>query len=278
MPNWADHYNGSGIGPSQPQKDFLWRHIRDLPYFRALLRAVEARFYQDLEIPAPILDVGCGDGHFAAAAFEKPLDFGLDPWLAPIREAARRGGYRNLLQADAGRMPFDNNYFRSAISNSVLEHIPNIEEVLAETARVLQPGAPFYFCVPNQNFNPSLSGAKFLDAIGLETLGSKYRVFFDRIARHHHLDPPEVWSSRLEKSGFSILDWWHYYSPAAQRVTEFGHFFGLPSLISKKLSGRWVLVPARWNLAIPYRLTRKHYDENPRCGNGVCTFYIARRN
>ena len=58
-------------------KDYLWLHLKELPYFRSLVRAVEARFYQDFELPAPTLDVGCGDGHFATVAFERPLEVGL---------------------------------------------------------------------------------------------------------------------------------------------------------------------------------------------------------
>ena len=49
--------------------DFLWTQISELPYFRGLLRAVEAKFYQDLTLKRPVLDVGCGDGHFAARTF-----------------------------------------------------------------------------------------------------------------------------------------------------------------------------------------------------------------
>jgi SAM-dependent methyltransferase len=277
MPESPDIHNESNSKGAQIQKDFLWLHIRELPYFRALLRAVEARFYQGIDLPAPTLDVGCGDGHFASTAFERALDIGLDPWHAPILEAAQRKGYRSLVQADGGNMPFPDHYFGSAISNSVLEHIPNIEAVLSETARVLKPGALFYFCVPNQNFNPNLAVANTLDKFGVPGLGNAYRNFFDRIARHIHLDSPRVWSNRLENSGFKIQSWWHYYSPEAQRVTELGHYFGLPSLVSQKITGKWVLVPARWNLALPYKLTRKYYDEDPKCADGVCTFYIAQR-
>ncbi len=32
-------------------KDFLWPQIKTLPWFRALLRSVEASYYQDLDIP-----------------------------------------------------------------------------------------------------------------------------------------------------------------------------------------------------------------------------------
>jgi SAM-dependent methyltransferase len=262
---------------TKTSKDYLWPHLRDLPYFRAILRAVEARFYQDVELPAPVLDVGCGDGHFATIAFDKKLDVGLDPWSGPIHEAAGRGAYRLLTQADGGRMPFPDQFFASAISNSVLEHIPHVEAVLLETARVLKPGAPFTFCVPNHNFLPTLSIGRSLDRLGLRSLANRYRAFFNRISRHHHCDPPEVWQPRLEKAGFQIERWWHYFPPHALHVLEWGHYFGLPSLLSKRLTGYWILAPTQWNLALTRQIVLDLYEEDPVCENGVYSFYITRR-
>ena len=57
----------------------LWRHLKTIPAFRGLLRAVEARFYQQLDLAEPILDLGCGDGHFSQMTFERPLTVGIDP-------------------------------------------------------------------------------------------------------------------------------------------------------------------------------------------------------
>ncbi len=259
-------------------KDYLWLNIKDLPYFRALLRAVEARFYQELALPKPVLDVGCGDGHFATIAFDQALEVGIDPWWSPLREAADRHAYQLLIQSQGSRIPFPQASFGSAISNSVLEHIPDIEAVLVETARVLKPGAPFYFCVPNHNFLGSLSIGRALDRVGMHSTGDAYRRFFNRIARHQHCDPPEIWQDRLQRAGFEVERWWHYYSPAAMQVSEWGHFFGLPSLVAHKLTKRWILAPTRWNLGLTYQLIKRHYDEDPEIEDGVCTFYIARRN
>ncbi|NPA92096.1 MAG: class I SAM-dependent methyltransferase [Chloroflexi bacterium] len=260
------------------RKDYLFPQLRELPYFRAFLRAVEASFYQDLPLPQPTLDLGCGDGHFAARTFERPLDVGLDPWWAPLREARHKHGqaYRLLVQADGAAMPFPDATFASAVSNSVLEHIPHLDAVLAETARVLQPGAPFYFCVPNHNFLPNLSIGRALDKIGLRPLGDAYRAFFNRISRHHHCDAPATWEARLDRTGFEVVTWWHYFPPKALHILEWGHYFGLPSLIAKKLTGRWILAPTRWNLGWLERRLRPLY-ENPKHPEGAYTFYIARR-
>lgn len=257
--------------------DYLWLHIRELPYFRSLVRAVEARFYEDILLPAPTLDVGCGDGHFAGVAFQKKLEVGLDPGGKSLQEAARRGGYRLLVQADGGRMPFPDGYFAGALSNSVLEHIPHVEEVLAEVGRVLQPGAPFVFCVPNDRFLSSLSIGRFLDECRLRSLGDVYRNFFNRISRHVHCDSPPIWQARLEQAGFHLERCWHYFSPEALRWVEWGHYFGLPSLLIRWLSGRWILVPSHWNLNITWRLTNRYFLTDPETERGVYTFYIARR-
>lgn len=261
----------------KPVKDYLWQNLIALPYFRSLMRAVEARFYQDIELPGPVLDVGCGDGHFATVAFDHPLDVGIDPWGPPIHEAGTRGAYRLLVQGDAGRMPFPDAYFNSAVSNSVLEHIPQVEAVLQETARVLKPGAPFIFCSPNHQFLEALSISRALDRAGLHGAAGSYRAFFNRISRHYHSDPPEVWQPRLEQAGFEVVRWWHYFSPQALQVSEWGHYLGLPSLVSRKLTGRWILVPAHWNLDPTYHLIKRYYEADPVRPDGVCTFYITRR-
>ncbi len=264
-------------GNHPPVKDFLFLQVRDLPYFRALVRAVESSFYQDLALPEPVYDVGCGDGDFASLTFERKLDVGLDPWHAPVHEAAKRDAYRGLVEADAAASPFPSQHFASGISNSVLEHIPHIEAVLAETARVLKPGAPFVFCVPNHNFLPSLSIARFLDGIGLSGAARFYRAFFNRISRHYHCDDPETWKSRLESAGFQIERYWHYFSPSALAALEWGHYFGLPALLSRVLFGRWILVPTRWNLSLTLLMLRPYYNEPVPQEHGAYTFYIARR-
>ena len=258
-------------------KDYLWPQISSLPYFRGLLRAVEARFYEEIDLPAPTLDLGCGDGHFASLTFDQPLEVGIDPWWKPLIEAKKRNAYLGLAQTDGAWMPFPDGFFGSAVSNSVLEHIPHIDEVLAETARVLRAGAPFIFCVPNQNFLPNLSIGRGLDKIGFRKLGDWYRAFFNKISRHHHCDPPEVWQQRLEKAGFEMVHWWYYFSPAALAVLEWGHYFGLPSWVSKALTGHWILCPTRWNLALTCRLVERFYAEPAEQEKGAYTFYIARR-
>jgi len=257
-------------------KDYLTLHLQDLPYFRALLRAVEARFYEDISLVHPVLDLGCGDGHFASLAFNEPLEMGLDPWWGPIREASGRSVYQNLVCAEGNHMPYPRDYFSSAVSNSVLEHIPDLDPVIAETARVLKPGSPFIFCVPNHRFLETLSLGRWLDKIKLTGPARSYRRFFNQISRHYHCDSYGIWKQRLEKFGFEIEDSWDYFPPRALQVLEWGHLFGIPSWFSKLIFNKWILAPAPWNLLLTNRIVRTHYDQDPRSDLGVYSFYITR--
>jgi SAM-dependent methyltransferase len=258
--------------------DLLWRHLRDLPAFRALLRAVEARFYADLPLPRPALDLGCGDGHFASVTFDGPLEAGFDPCWGPLTQARGRRAYHLLAQAEGARMPYPDGTFATVVSNSVLEHIPQVQPVLAEVARVLQPGGWFHFCVPGPNFLPFLSIGRALDRVGLRPLGEAYRRFFNRISRHYHCDGAEVWERRLEAAGLRPVRWWSYFTRRALTALEWEHYLGLPSLVCKRLTGRWVLWPSRTNLWLTERLVRPLYQESVLSeGDGAYLFFVTRK-
>ena len=256
--------------------EIIWRHVRDLPYFRAMVRACEDSFYQGLTLPSPVLDLGCGDAHFASVAFHHPIDIGLDPWSDPLREARNRNAYGMIIQSDGGRMPFTDRSIATVISNSVLEHIPHVDRVLEEVARVIQPGGRFVFCVPNHRFPQLLLGTQVFQSIGMQAASEAYTRLFQRISRHVHCDSPEVWKVRLSAVGFEIDDHWDYFNAQALHVMEAGHVFGAPALVSRKVTGRWILAKNHINLAIPFALAKK-YMQQPISAEGVYSFYISHK-
>jgi SAM-dependent methyltransferase len=250
--------------------DFLWEQLADLPYFRAVLRAVESRFYQELPIVGPVLDLGSGDGSFAAQTFSKPLDVGLDPWRGPLWFSREKPTHNLRTLSDGARMPFTDASFQTVISNSVLEHIPDLEPVMAETYRVMRPGGYFLFCSPSEYFTDWFVGTKLF--------GERYRKFFNLISRHQHCDSPDQWRARLERQGFEIEKIWYYFSPHAARVLEAGHVIGLPNMLTKKLFGKWVLFPTHNNpfLNFLYKQLKPIYDEKPG-SKGAYLFVIAKK-
>ncbi len=274
---FSDPLTSSGtLARAAETPDPFSRQLRELPAFRALLRAVETRFYADLPLPRPILDLGCGDGHFADVTFDAPLDAGLDPWWAPLSEARQRDAHRLLACASGAHMPYPTDFFGSVVSNSVLEHIPHVDPVVEEVARVLRPGGWFHFCVPGPNFRAFLSVARALDVLRLPGVAEAYRRLFDRIARHYYYDTPGGWEERLARAGLHMERWWSYFSPAALAALEWGHPLGLPSLVAKKLTGRWLLAPAGWNLKPVEILLRRYYEE-PLPEEGAYLFFVARK-
>jgi SAM-dependent methyltransferase len=267
------------------ERDFLWLHVRELPAFRALLRAVEARFYQDLlPLQEPVLDLGCGDGHFASIAFPQRLAAGVDPAAACLGEARERGAYQLLSRAQGNALPFPDGHFSTVISNSVLEHIPQLDPVLGEVTRVLRPSNPatgqrggrLIFCVPGDRFAELLFFSDLCRGIGWEGLAQAYERYFNRISRHHHCDGPQIWQQRLAAAGLEMADSFCYFSWRATHALDLGHYLGVPSLVAKKLFGRWILAPTRWNLGLTERWLRPLYEE-PCTETGAYLFFVAYR-
>ena len=93
------------------EDDLLWQHLKSVPAFRALLRSVEARLLQQIELPSPVLDMGCGDGHFARTAFRGKLAAGIDPWWRPLSKASRFHSHKSLIQGFGNELPFADGSF-----------------------------------------------------------------------------------------------------------------------------------------------------------------------
>ncbi|MEJ2748014.1 MAG: methyltransferase domain-containing protein, partial [Anaerolineae bacterium] len=236
----------------------------------------EARFYQQLDLAEPILDLGCGDGHFSQMTFERPLTVGIDPWWGPLQKAQKSGMYQHLLQGLGDQMPFPDEHFATVISNSVLEHIPGIQAVLFEANRVLKPGGQLVITMPSHLFTQNLGGAQFFEKLGANGLADQYRHFFNFISRHAHTDSAEVWQERLARAGFAIERWQYYFSEGALHALEWGHVQGLPSAILHAITGHWILAPYENSLQRTERWVRPFYEE-PFPDEGAYIFIVARK-
>lgn len=258
-------------------RDYLRVHIREVPPFRALLRAVECRLFEAAgPLPEPVLDLGCGDGHYASVCFDRPLLAGIDPDETEVRRAAASGAYRQALVASATEMPFATGAFRSVVANCVVEHIPDIESTLAEVARVLQPGGRFVFGVPSENFKEMLLGVSELRDAGLHALADAYGDWFNAHSQHFHTDPPDLWLGRLATHGFDVEHHEYYIDEPAHRLFDLLHYASVPRLVSRRLTGRWAAFDNPLSDRLYDALLRPHYDRNPP-EKGAYLFFHARR-
>ncbi len=182
----------------------------------ALWRAVELRTLAHESFPRPILDLGCGDGLIARALFdgEPSLEVGFDPWWEQLRKGADSGMYRSVQQAYGDAMPYRSGSFGTVFSNSVLEHIPDLEPVLRESGRVLRPGGRFITTVPSDAFRRLLGGYRNCAAVGDFSGAEAYATRIDKRLAHHHYHSPKEWATLLEQAGIRLLVA-RYYLPAS---------------------------------------------------------------
>lgn len=214
---------------------------------------------RDADERTAILDLGCGDGHFAAIAYDRPIDVGIDVRSAELREAARCGIYRNVALASATALPFGEATFGLVVSNCAIEHIPDIDAVLSEVARVLRSGGVFATTVPSEYFAELLLGSTLMRRLHLHRAARAYGRFFNRISFHHHVYGREEWRGRLAEAGLDVVEHQYYFSPAAHRLFDASHYLGVSHLLARKLTGRWVI--HRWQSRPFERWMRRYYEE-----------------
>ena len=90
--------------------------------------------------PARVLDVGCGLGDLTERfARELGADVKAIDTSQRMVELARARGI-DAQVADAERLPFDDGEFDCVFAGWVLYHVPNLDQAIAECARVLRPG------------------------------------------------------------------------------------------------------------------------------------------
>lgn len=94
--------------------------------------------------PGTVLDLGCGTGH-AQSHLEPRRSVGVD-----LDAASLEGQGREAVRADMRRLPFKTACFGSVVCIHAIEHVPDPGRVLAEVARVLEPGGVAVFVTPNR--------------------------------------------------------------------------------------------------------------------------------
>jgi 2-polyprenyl-6-hydroxyphenyl methylase/3-demethylubiquinone-9 3-methyltransferase len=108
-----------------------------------------------------VLDIGCGGGflteEFAALGCRVT---GVDPSPASIKAARAHAAGRGLsidYRVGAGEeLPVPDASFGAACCCDVLEHVTDVERVISETARVLEPGGLYLFDTINRTLASKL--------------------------------------------------------------------------------------------------------------------------
>jgi 2-polyprenyl-3-methyl-5-hydroxy-6-metoxy-1,4-benzoquinol methylase len=124
-----------GYGPPNPEAD---PHVVELAK----------------ELPAPILDFGCGSGALVRALRACGLEaFGIEIDRPEIAAALRDDVKPWITLREGATLPFPDRRFGSVICTEVLEHIPDFETAVAEMARVAPEAL---ITVPDMSSIPAL--------------------------------------------------------------------------------------------------------------------------
>jgi SAM-dependent methyltransferase len=127
---------------------------------------------------------------------------------------------------------------------SVLEHIDDVQQVIAEVWRVLRSGGVFVFTTPSPKMGQMLFYPRVLAVLGLGSVGRRYGNLVDQFFHHVSLKPLEEWSAALEGVGFRVRQARQTVSPKLITVFDLALPGALPSQIGRSLGkGRWVWRP-----------------------------------
>jgi SAM-dependent methyltransferase len=90
--------------------------------------------------PRRVLEVGCGMGNFAERVARETTAEVVATDLSPrMVDVARERGL-DARVADVQALPFADGDFDCAVANAMLYHVEDLDQALAELARVLEPG------------------------------------------------------------------------------------------------------------------------------------------
>jgi 2-polyprenyl-6-hydroxyphenyl methylase/3-demethylubiquinone-9 3-methyltransferase len=103
-----------------------------------------------------VLDLGCAGGFMAEALDASGAKVtGIDPAeraITAARAHAKATGRAIAYDIGVGEaLPYSDTHFDAVVCVDVLEHVDDLDQVLAEVARVLRPGGLFLFDTINRN-------------------------------------------------------------------------------------------------------------------------------
>lgn len=241
-------------------KDYLRQFIASRPVSHGLLRAIECRKLSNYEFVHPILDLGCGDGFFAKILLNNNMvDVGIDISPKEVAKAEKCGVYKEVRVASALKIPFPDNYFSTVLSNSVLEHIPQIDLALLEIARVLKKGGRLIFIVPRSISFRFFLYSWLLKKLGLLSLANYFLLKRHKVFGEYHCYDHGVWIEKLKRAGLNLEEYRYFHPREVVFISDFFLPFSILSLLNEKLFKKKTILPSKLRVIIFEKMLKKYY-------------------
>ena len=162
--------------------------------------------------------MGCGDGLLTRVLLELtgPREVvGVDPDPDEAAMAQALGIYSTVHTVSGDNVPEPDGSFEWMLSNSVLEHIDNLDPVLGEVGRLLRPGGQFVFTVPGPDFHACLRGP-LLPGVSRD----EYFRSLDQRLAHLRYWSRDQWEVELQRHGLKVAFVSGYMTVAEARRWE----------------------------------------------------------
>lgn len=261
------------------KSNFLQNYLKNVPIPLALERTLECEILSKQQFAKPILDIGCGEGLFASVLFDEKIDVGIDPDSKELNRANHYNMYNELICCSGNKIPKENNAFNTIFSNSVLEHIKDIEPVLREAHRLLSDNGNFYLTLPTNMFDQYSMINQLLLKLGFKKNAAAFRKFYNGFWKHFHYYDEKGWTELFERNGFSVTLSFRYGTKSACLLNDFFVPFTLPAFIIKKLFNRWTLFPGiRTVLMKPLVSIISDSRKNMNVKNGGLVFFHLKKS
>ncbi len=218
-------------------------YYRFAPAALAIRECARLRAVRRLDLPEPILDIGCGDGVFARLAYPDKQVWGIDISVGEVERAQATDTYRTLVCGDICTVQLPEKFFGSAVANCSLEHVPNLRGALENVRRALRPGAPLVLIVPAHDWTKHMATAELLAGAGMSKAARAYGAFFDKLFSHVHLYDEGGWKARLAEAGYTRTESTHLVDRATSWAFDLMLLPSAVGLVTTKITGKWVVSP-----------------------------------
>ena len=173
--------------------------------------------------------------------FNEKLDTGIDPDSKELLEANRNGSYLETINCYGSKIPKKNKSFRTIFSNSVLEHINDIDSVLKEANRLLYDGGCLYITVPNACFKEYSVISQILKILHLNKVRKNYHERYNKFWVHFHDYKTSDWKHLFKKNNFKVKYFTRYCPKSICMINDALLPFCVLEFLTKKLINRWTL-------------------------------------